>query len=208
MSTTAISIHSFSRTLSGLFAPELEHCVPYDYYATPQKKDIRTELPEALRFEYEVARFQRAVGRQRDAARSAIIKKLLTADNPDEYIQTAVHTLISSARPGRLDDAVDILSQCGRLLPQFVCESLPQPQTTEIDEDFWYTVIRGMGKSGFPSARMFVELLWSKSPEAAVEALGDIGDDESLERLRAVVAGDSPEFVRNLATEIIEECFE
>ncbi len=149
------------------------------------------------------------MGDQRDAARSAIIQKILNADNPDEYIQTTVQTLISSARPGRLDDAVDILSECGPRLEQFVNEVLLQSmQIDDADEDFWYVLIRGIGKSTLPSARMFVRMLWPNSPDAAVEALGDIGGDESLKRLREVAAGDSPEFVRNLAAEIIEECFE
>jgi hypothetical protein len=205
MNTATIPIRSSLSTVIDLFAPEpVEHRALYTF----RDLEDHTEPPAALQFEHDVERFQRAVGRQRDAARSAIVKKLLAADDPDEHIQTAVRTLVSSARPGRLDDAVDILSECRRLLPQFVCEVLSQPQTTEIDEDYWYALIRGMGKSTLPSARMFVELLWSKSPEAAVEALGDIGDDESLNRLRAVAAGDRSDFVCQLAAEILEECSE
>ena len=204
MNTAAIPIRpSFSTVFA--FEPA-EHPARFGYGLL--EEDVKTEPPAALRFEHEVVRFQRAVGRQRDVARSAIVKKLLTADNPDEYIQTALHTLISSARPGRLDDAVDILSECGRLLPQFVHEMLSQPQTSEGDEDYWYALIRGMGKSTLPSARMFVELLWPKSPEAAVEALGDIGDGESLKRLHEVAVGDPSDFIRQLAAGIVEECSE
>jgi hypothetical protein len=53
---------------------------------------------------------------------------------------------------------------------------------------------------------MFIELLWQKSPEAAVEALGDLGDAESLERLRAVASSGASEFIRQMAAEIIQEC--
>jgi hypothetical protein len=182
--------------------------VPLDYQARLQG-DV-TEPPASLRFEYQVARFQRAVGHQRDAARSAIVKRLLQAGgDSDEYIQTLVCTLISSARPGRLDDAIDILAQCGNLLEHFVYEVLSQPQTAQTsDEDFWYALIRGIGKSPLPSARMLVELLSSKSPEAAVEALGDLGDDESLKRIRAVAAASGSEFIRDLAAATLDECSE
>ncbi len=208
MSTDTVLIPRFSRTVKGLFPFEsAERNARYDY--GHRDEDVRTEPPASLRFEHEVARFQRAVGHQRDAARSAIVRRIFKADDPDEYIQTMAQTLVSSALPGRLDDAVDILSECGPRLEQFVNEVLSQPmQIDDADEDFWYVLIRGIGKSTLPSARMFVELLWSKSPDAAVEAMGDIGDDESLKRLRGVAAGDPSEFVRNLAAEIIEECFE
>jgi len=196
MSTTAETpIRAFSATVNDHRGFELEeHCAPYDYSIRAKE---HTEPPAALQFEHDVAWFQRAVGRKRDAARSAIVKRLLKEDDPSEFIQTTVRTLVSSARPGRLDDAVDILSECGNLLPQFIFDLLTQPQTKEIGEDEWY-----------PSARMFVGMLWSKSPEAAVEALGDIGDEESLKRLRAVAADDPSEFVRQLAAGIITEYFE
>ncbi len=208
MSATAIPIRSFPSTQSKSSAlGAMEHHARYKY--VPGEEDVGTEPPAALRFEHEVARFQRAVGHQRDAARSAIVRRILKADDPDEYIQTMAQTLVSSALPGRLDDAVDILSECGPRLEQFVNGVLPQLiQSDEADEDFCYVLIRGIGKSTLPSARMFVELLWSKSPDAAVEAMGDIGGDDSLKRLRGVAAGDPSEFVRNLAAEIIEECFE
>jgi hypothetical protein len=100
---------------------------------------------------------------------------------------------------------VDILSECGHLVEHFAYEVLSQPQTSKIDEDFWYVLIRGIGKSALPSARVFVEAFWLRSPEAAVEALGDIGDDESLERLRSVAAEDPSDSIRKLASEILEE---
>jgi hypothetical protein len=55
---------------------------------------------------------------------------------------------------------------------------------------------------------MYVEMLWSKSPEAAVEALGDIADPESIARLREVARSDTSEFIRNMAEEVLEECSE
>ncbi len=205
MNAATIPLRPWSSTISDPLTFEPADSTRYKSVAV---EDERTEPPAALRFEHEVARFQRTVGSQRDAARSAIIKKVLAADGPDEYIQTALRVLVSSAQPGRLDDAVDILSECGRVLEQFVCEVLTQPEATEVDEDYWYALIRGMGKSGLPSARPYIELLWSKSPEAAVEALGDIGDDESLTRLRAVATGDQSGFVRQSAAMIVAECSE
>jgi hypothetical protein len=137
-----------------------------------------------------------------------IVKRIRTADHPDEFIQTTIRTLVSSAQPGRLDDAVDILSQCGELLPTFIFEVLSQPQATGIDEDYWYVLIRGVGKSALPSASIFVEMLSSNSPEAAVEALGDVGSEQALKRLRAVAAHGPSPFIRQLAAGIIDVCSE
>jgi hypothetical protein len=169
-------------------------------------EDSRTEPPEALRFEHEVARFQRATGSERDASRSAIVRRILTADYPDDYVETVLQTLVFSSRPGRLDDAVDILSETPRVLPQFISEALSQPQAAGADEDYWYVLIRALGKSSLPSSRIFIELLWSKSPEAGIEALGDLGDAQSVRRLRAVASSDASDFIRQMAAEILEEC--
>jgi len=167
-----------------------------------------TQAPDTLRFEYEVSNFQRTVGRQREVVRSAIVKKIVASDAPDEYIQTVIDTLLSSGRPGRLDDAIDILAETGRVLPQFILETLAQQQGTEADEDYWYVLIRAVGKSKLPSARMLIQLLWSRSPEAAVEALRDMGDDDSIKRLRAIATSEPSEFIRQMAAEFIEECSE
>lgn len=198
-------LRSTSSTLGDPFAYEIEQPTRYKYVDIEEN---RTEPPPTVRFEHEVGRFHRALGKERDAARSAIIKKLLAADEPDEYIQTALRAFVSSARPGRLDDAIDVLSQCGQLLPQFVSEVLTRSQPPSVDEDYWYVLIRSIGKSSLPSAKLLVELLWSRSPEAAVEALGDIGDAESLDKLRGIAAKHPSEFVRTLASEVIEECAE
>ena len=168
-------------------------------------EDIRTEPPQVLRFEHEVARFQRALGTERDALRSAIVRKIMAADYPDEYVEVVIQTFVLSSRPGRLDDAVDILSETPRVLPQFVSELLSQPPDNERDEDYWYVLIRALGKSSLSSARMFIEMLWPKSPEAAVEALGDLGGPESLQRLRDIAGTDASEFIRQMAAEILEE---
>jgi hypothetical protein len=159
-----------------------------------------------MRFAREVASFQRSVGTQRDAARGTIVRRILTADDPDEYVGTVLQTLLSSRRPGRLDDAIDILSATGPVVATFICEMLSQPQVTEVDEDYWYVLIRALGRSQIPAARMFIDLLWQKSPEAAVEALGDLGNAESIARLRTIAGSDGSDRIRQLAADIIEEC--
>ncbi len=169
-------------------------------------EDLPTESPPAMRFAREVASFQRSVGTQRDAARGTIVRRILTADDPDEYVGTVLQTLLSSRRPGRLDDAIDILSATGPVVATFICEMLSQPQVTEVDEDYWYVLIRALGRSQIPAARMFIDLLWQKSPEAAVEALGDLGNAESIARLRTIAGSDGSDRIRQLAADIIEEC--
>lgn len=201
MNTAAISLRLSTTALEESSAVEYLE----EHQAVPVE-DTRTEPSESLRFEHELARFQRAVGSERDASRSAIVRNILAADYPDEYVETILQTLILSSCPGRLDDAVDILSETPRVLPQFVSEVLSQPRAAEPDEDYWYVLIRALGKSSLPSSRMFIGLLWPKSPEAGVEALGDLGDAESLRRLRAVASTDASDFIRQMAAEILEEC--
>lgn len=170
------------------------------------EEDQHTGPPAAMLLDHEISRFQRSVGAQRDSARRAIIRKIVNAQLPDEYIETTLQTLIGSTKPGRLDDAVDILSEAGAVLPQFVCEALTQSESDDVDEDYWYVLTRAIGKSKLPTARIYVEMLSPKSPEAAVEAFGDIGDSESLDRLRAVAKDGPSDFIRQMAAEMVEEC--
>lgn len=212
MSATIV-LRETSSTIPELMQCESEVPAQYQYI---EKGDVRTELPPALRFEREINCFQFALGQERDAARSAIVKKIITANKPDEYIQTALHTFISSSRPGRLDDAIDILSQCGQILPHFVYEVRPRHQPEPInedywiDEDYWYVLIRSIGKSSLAPAEAssLVTSLWSHSPEAVLEALGDIGDEGSLKQLRDFATKGESDFIQRLAQEILEECQE
>lgn len=128
-----------------------------------------------LDIEHDVTRLQQAVGHQRDVMRSVIVCNILKADKPNKYIHTLIQTLILSALPGRLDDGIDILSQCEHLVEQLLYEMLLQPQSSEIDEDYWYILI------------------------------SSIENDKSLKHLSDAITGDSLEFVRNLIVVIIKD---
>jgi hypothetical protein len=206
--TTAIPLPADVNTIDRMTEPEFKERPKAANPSLTGEETTGTKPPKSIQFRNDVAQFHRMVGRERDAARAEIVRKIRTADDPDEFILTTIFTLISSTRPGRLDDAIDVLSECGRRLSQFVVSILTQPQAKAIDEDFWYVLIRAVGRSGIPSARMFVELLWRESPEAAVEALGDIGDEDAIRRLRAVAGDASLGSVRQLAADIIDERFE
>lgn len=168
----------------------------------------KTEAPEAIQFGHEVARFQKIAGHARDAARSAIVRKIVRSNSPDEYIEMTLQTFIASAIPGRLDDAIDILCQVGPILAQFATEITSRALSAEPDKDYWYVLMRALGKSRLPSARILIDSLWGRSPEAGVEAFADLGGPESLQRLRTVAHTAPSEFIRKLAAEILEECTE
>lgn len=181
---------------------------PFEAHLDPIEDETQTAAPKAVQFGHEVSRFQRTVGGHRDAARATIVRKILKAEDPEEHLEICLQTFLLSARPGRLDDAVDVLSETGAVLQQFVCALVAQPSASDVDEDYWYVLIRALGKSRLPSASMYIEALWLKSPEAGVEALGDLGGDESLRRLQTVAASDRSDTIRQLATEIIKECWQ
>lgn len=185
-----------------------ESLIEHWYPNTPptSTKGNLTNAPKAIQFGHDVARFQKIAGHARDAARSAIVRKIIRSNSPDEEIEMTLQTFISSAVPGRLDDAVDILCQVGPMLAQFATETTSRVLSVEPDKDYWYVLIRALGKSGLPSARILIDSLWQRSPEAGVEAFADLGGPESLQRLRTVAHADPSEFIRQLAAENLEEC--
>ena len=181
---------------------------PGRWYKYSVAGKYHTEPPTVVRFEHDLCGFNgpRAQSRCRAVHDCQTNFEQQTILSTSSRRPSAVWCL--APRPGRLDDAVDILSQCGELLPNFILEMLSQPQATGIDEDYWYVLIRGVGKSALPSASIFVEMLSSNSPEAGGRVLGDIGSEQALKRLRAVAAHGRSPFIRQLAAGIIDECSE
>jgi hypothetical protein len=166
-----------------------------------------TEAPQSTVFGQQVARFQRAVGAERMALRAVIVRSIVSAEpSADEQIEIVLQVPLESARPGRLDDAVDILAETGPVLERFVGGTLARSDGADRDEDYWYVLIRALGKSKSEMVRSHFESLWNQSPEAVVEALGDLGDAESLRRLQEIAGGDAPEFIRRLASETLRDC--
>lgn len=175
-------------------------------YEEKSLSETSTELPKMFRISNDVSRFQRLVGRERDSARETIVDTIRISLSPDQSVECLLRTFISSPIPGRLDDAVDILSQIGDILTRFVREVMSLPEHPDVDEDYWYVLIRALGKTNLPLSRQIVSSLWMKSEEAVIEALGDFGDTQSIDRLEEIAAQDLSRTNRELAAEILEEC--
>ncbi len=137
-------------------------------------------------------------------AAQAITRAGASAENVDR----AIRTLLSAKRSGGLDDATDILTLLGGNVVRSVVEThLPVFAPDGSNDDYWYVLIRAAGRTGDREIpKRFLESRLLALEEAAVLALGDIGDFAALEDLRRVV-NDSrrPQIIRELAEELVSD---
>lgn len=150
-------------------------------------------------------RVQEASGVAKAKARTEAVQAIIRAGTSTEVLDHAVRSIIGVHRSGRLDDAIDILSELGRVRIRSLAETWWRAFAADgTNDDYWYAVIRAAGRSGDRGIpKKFLDSRFVALKEAAVEALGDIGDPVALEDLRQV-AGDSdqPDFIRELAKEL------
>ena len=141
-------------------------------------------------------------------ARTEAVQAIMQAGASTTIVDQALRSIIDVHRSGRLDDAIDILSELGRTrIHDLAAARLGTFPPDGTNDDYWYAIIRAAGRLG---DRQTVETLLSLGnaalKEAAIEALGDIGGSEALGDLRRL-SGDSnqPEFIRKLAEEVASD---
>jgi hypothetical protein len=142
--------------------------------------------------------------RAQDAAAQAIIRAGASAENVDRALQV----LLSEHRSGRLDDAVDILKLLGREVVRTVFKNALSTYAPDGDnDDYWYVLIRAAGRTGVGDiSRHFLRSPFLALEEAAVQALGDIGDAAALDDLRIIAKETGrPQLVRELAEELASD---
>ncbi|RIK84171.1 MAG: hypothetical protein DCC68_01935 [Planctomycetota bacterium] len=174
-----------------------------------------TFSPELDRFEHDVRALLRAPAREKRVARDTVVSKIRNSSRSSEEraelrssdaIKSLIRLAVSSRRAGRLDDAIDVLSQVGPILELFIKDEYLRETTPGVNDDYWYVVLRAIGKSGLQNAFQLVECLWRNCPEAAVEALGEIDDERAVDKLRNCAAdGSADENVRAMANDILDE---
>ena len=100
-----------------------------------------------------------------------------------QVVDHVIRSLIRVHRSGRIDDAIDILSELGNLRIRALATTLEQTFAPNgSDHDYWYAVIRAAGRSGDREIpKSFLSSRFTALQEAAVEALGDIGDHAAIE---------------------------
>lgn len=174
--------------------------------ATPETENPRTNSPASIQFEHDVRSMLRASATDKAKLRSLVIERIRQSDSPSALIRLLLRVAISSRRAGRLDDAIDVLSQVDQSLTRFAADDFLRENHPGAEDDYWYVVLRALGKSRLSKAHELVEIFWRFCPEAAAEALGEINSESSMEKLKLLVADEGVNGdVRALAREIIEE---
>jgi len=159
--------------------------------------------------------------RKQDIADDLVGKIVCSGDTAPTWATWTAFSILRSTKPGRVDDCLGIFS---RLSPTVIRDAIqdawmryrPDPENVDWVEDYWYVLIRSLGGivKDWPSEQFTAIIdLASQVPllglrEAAVLALGDIGDDDAVDGLRRIAAADRSPMIRQLAEEMLEEIAE
>jgi hypothetical protein len=146
-----------------------------------------------------VERISRSSGEAKVRARDRAVLLLMRAGRLAVHAHRAVSIILASHRSGFLDDAIDLLSSLGPDLVINLCI-----ETRSMNADYLYVLIRAAGRTGTREVAMrYIDSPILELQEAALEALSDLDDTETLTRI-ANNPGKS-EFIRQLAGELASE---
>lgn len=205
---------SSTATLPAVVNDTSRPSAPEQEYPLQPDTETSTYTPSAVEFRQMAKQLPATGGRERDALREEIIRAISSPslEEPQStYIQAVLEGFLSSKRPGRLDDAIEILPHAGAEFHRFIMETrtVNPPETT--DPDYWYVLIRASGRT--PDGRQTDDLIdWALNTgsrplmEAAILALADRADDRSIARLRELANKCPSPFIRELVEEVLDDC--
>lgn len=176
---------------------------PYDW-VDKRKMDTATVAAGAADV---VGLYHHTAGDKKRALMPVIVRKVQASDSPSNEINAAIEKLLASPKEGRIDDAIDILSELGQWLDSFAMDVIRRP---EVDDDYGYIIIRAIARAKRCRNAPFL-IDWAAGStnqslrEAAVGALGDLADPASVDRLRTIAQKDHSKFIRTMAQETLED---
>lgn len=137
----------------------------------------------------------------------------------DRLIDELINSCADSAHEGRLDTAIDVLSQLGEELLRYATEYLINDSKSwnllyptrayKPNDDYWHILLRAIGQLQVVSHERvrFVRMCMNASSryisESVLLALGDIGTTDAKIEIRKFLSNDDP-FIAELAEEILE----
>ena len=137
--------------------------------------------------------------------RSLIIDELQKRERLNERINKLLEQAVRASRPGRLDDAIDVLAN--EAVPFWEYASSECFQGLELrGEDEVYILLRVAGKRReWPLVALALEGALATTREAASEALCDIATSVAKRKLLELANNDPSSSVRKLAEERLDE---
>jgi len=129
-----------------------------------------------------------------------------------ERVECILEHAVSSPKPSRLDDAIDVLDQPKVDLTAYLRDAQSRSILDSKPNDAIYVLVRAAGRRSDDAAG-FV-LPWALKSnhasvrEAAVEAFADLGTEAAIKKLREVSESDGSPSVRDAAKEALEDIAE
>jgi hypothetical protein len=147
--------------------------------------------------------FLKAGGRAKGLARTELVNLLRGHESRIEALRAAMEQVSSSRSTGHFGDAIDVLSDLGDVVKDLADTSIRESPPNGTNDDYWYVLIRGLGKTGNGDIlRQFARSPYRSLREAVAEAFRDLKDESSLSQ---IASEDSSQFIREIAQELLDE---
>lgn len=179
------------------------------------------QAPIEERFNSLVRRYEKSEHAKRPHYRKVLSEFIDFSPDSDRLIDSLIMHCIAMSNVDRLDMAIDVLSTIGSQIQDYTWKYLQNEinQFSRLypsDEfrpngDYWHILLRSMARCSERkdvSCKILSVCQDTKSrsvSESVVESLGDLGTDEAKQLLSHIVHTNDDAFVRELATEVLQD---
>jgi hypothetical protein len=168
-----------------------------------------TETPSAERIRNQVRTFLAAAATQRRGIRELLVQELQQAASQDELASVVAHECIVSAKAGRLDDAIDLLSEAS-VSPIGLARKLSQGRSFfSLPDDLQFLLVSVAGREHpvprNPLVMTALAKLSGAACEAAVVTIAKSGDPRRTDMLKWVASHSPSNTIKSLAEEYLAD---
>jgi hypothetical protein len=172
-------------------------------------------------FRFLVQRLLGCPHRERAALREKVAARLREARDPVGYFNELLDQCVTGGGTDGLDIAIDVLSGVGSRTIEYAYEFWKQDHGRWVqanqsprhhkNDDVWYILLRAMGASSLNEPRKRLLIFHCATAgsasirEAAIHALGELGDSVAVAFLRMGAERDPSPFVRGTAAMVLHD---
>lgn len=170
--------------------------------------DSFTADASLVRFIDDVNEYLSRSGSLKHRYRDRVIDSIRTWHRDHLRIENLLIESVCSPFPGRLDDAIDVLSDHRVNLSAYLHDIGLSSVLGSFSDDAAHILIRAAGRHDDDCLEIVRRAIWSRNEsirESAIESLADIADDRAAEMLKAVVANEKTPHLREMAREYLQE---
>lgn len=175
----------------------------------PSPQPPSTETPSTERIRNHVRTFLAAAATQRRGIRELLVQELQQATSQDELASVVAHECLVSAKAGRLDDAIDLLTGASVSSIGLARELSSGRPLSALSDDLQYVLVSVAGREQPVSRNHLVMTALAKlsgaACEAAVVTIAESSEPRRTDMLKWVATHSTSNAIKSLAEEYLAD---